>query len=711
MTVNNSGMYELPGDSDYGLEFNYANWTPNTRIELLNVRWDNAYEDVCHFGSKTELNAWIDSQSGSSITFDDLTYARVDQPIDLDIPFNEAQKYNYMRVYNRAQFAYPNDTAKHFYYFINDVQFIAGNNTRFSVQLDVFQTFIYDVSFGNAYLERGHWGLQYDANFNTNNHGRTWHNIPEGFDVGNELAIADRYKHQITTANTNVVEDVDFSIMVTSTVELQVAGSMASQNKIISATGSRIQHLPNGQSTSFFPTSEEFVDFMEAISDYPIISSGITGIYAIPDITDANNYGSVNFIERSITIGTKTRSIWYMASRQTANRINKTLKANWRDSAIQALPQRYRHLKKFLTSPYCEVELTSNTGTPIVLHPENWDSDDMQVMQVIHLAQPNPRIMFVPIGYNRNGVASQSNSHGLTYDGGEFYDMSVGIDNLPTFSVVNNGFMSYMQQNKAGLAFNANSIDWSQQRATMGAQLQYNQATQGMATAQESFNTNMRAMGANHVTSMVSGLGGGLVGMAGGGSAQGMAGNAVNMAMNLGEQAVRYGTAVDQQNRLNDSSQYGMRYNRDTNLDFAQKAIAGDNSIARAGLSAKIQDAKTIQPSVNGQMNGESFMLANNYWGVEARVKMVAGAPMYAIGEYWLRYGYAMNEVIYTIPPTLKVMSNFTYWKCHEIYIVNGGMPEPFKRVIAGILKNGVTVWNNPAKIGVTDWADNTVVI
>ena len=706
MTVN-SGMYDLPGDSDYGLEFNYANWTPNTRIELLNVRWDNSYEDVCHFGSKAELNAWIDSQSGTSITFDDLTYARVNQPIDLDVPFNQAQKYNYMRVYNRAQSAYPGDTAKHFYYFINDVQFIAGNTTRFSVQLDVFQTFIYDVTFGNAFVERSHWGLRNDFD----GYGRTWHNIPEGFDLGNELAIKKRYKHQITTANTNTVNDVDFSVMVTATVELQTAGAMASQNKIISATGSEIQYMPNGQSVSFFPTVEDFIDFMSAISNYPIISSGITGIYAVPDITDSGNYGSVTFTEQQITVGTTNTSVWYMGTKATSDRIQKTLKSNWRDDAINALPERYRHLKKFLTSPYCEIELTSNTGSPVVLHPENWNNADIEVMQVIHLAMPNPRIMFVPTGYNRSGVATESNGHGLTYDGGEFFDVSVGIDNLPTFSVVNNGFMSYMQQNKAGLAFNANSIDWSQQRATMGAQLKYNQATQSMATAQESFNTNMRAMGANHVTSMVSGMGNGLIGMAGSGSAQGMAGSAVNMAMNLGEQAVRYGTAVDQQNRLNDSSQYGMKYNRDTNLDFAQKAIAGDNAIARAGLSAKIQDAKTIQPSVSGQMGGESFMLANNYWGVEARVKMVSGAPMYTIGEHWLRYGYAVNEVVFHLPNNLKAMSNFTYWKCHEVYILNGGMPEPFKRVITGILKNGVTVWNDPVKIGSIDWADNTVIV
>lgn len=702
-------IYDYPSDSDYGLEFNYANWTPNTQITMLNVPWDNSYQIVNHFGTRNALNNWIDNNAGGTIHFDEMTYAKPSQPVDIDYPFAKAYKFNYLRVYNPAQPGLPGDIGRYFYYFINDVEFIAGNTTRLHVQLDVFQSVIYEIAFGNVFIERGHWGRLFDKDFEEN--GRLYHNVPEGFDLGNDLPVWARYKHQISTANVNGIDDVDFSIMISSTTELASADVMAKNNVVYTAQGSDIQYMPNGMCTYFFPRIDDFKNFMTAISMYPIVSQGIVGIYAIPDITDNSNYGSVTFTKQPITIGTSETALWYMGTKATADRQKISIGNNWRGEVLNKLPARYKGLKKFLTSPYCEIEFTSSTGTPVMLHPENWDSSSIEFMQVIHLAQPEPKILFVPLGYNRWGVGESSNGHGVTYDGGEFYDISTGIFNLPTFSIVNNGYLNYMSTNKAGLAFQQQSNDWSQQRANMGAMLQYNQATQSMGSAQESFNANMSAMQSNHTIGMVSGFMGGLGGMASSGGAGGMAGSAVGMAMNLGEQAMRHGVAVDQQNSLHNTNQNSMRYNRDTNLEFAQKAVAGDNEIARAGLSAKIQDARTIQPTVSGQMGGDSFMLANNYWGVEARVKMVAGSAMYTIGEHWLRYGYAVNNISHYLPSDLMVMSNFTYWKCHEVNITQGDIPESFKRVIVGILKNGVTVFKDPAKIGKVDWSDNVVVI
>lgn len=705
-----NGIYDLPPDSDYGLDFNYAQWTPNTRVTMLNVPWDNSYEDVVHFGSRTRLNEYIENSTSPKLSFENMNYAPTNKPIMIDTPFNKAYKFNYLRVYNPAQPALPNDEGKYFYYFITDVEMVAGNTTVIHVQLDVWQTFVYDVTFGNVFLERGHWGLTYDKDFQE--HGRLYHTTPEGFDLGNELPVWARYRHQITSANTNALSDMDFSIMVTSTTELASSEIMAKNNVVYTSQGSDVQGLPNGACVYFFPRVSDFKKYMTAISKYPVISQGIVAIQAIPDITDSGIYGDVSFREMPLDIEGAQASIWYMGTSATMDRQRINIGTNWRNDVLAKLPARYKGLKKFLTAPYCQIEFTSSSGTPIVLNPENWDSNNIEFMQVIHLAQPDARIVFVPIGYNRWGVGESSNGHGLTYDGGEFFDMMTGINNLPTFSIVNNGFLNYMSQNKNSLAFQAQSIDWSQQRATMGAQLQYNQATNAMGNSQSAFNANMSAMQSNHTVDMVKGLIGGIGGMAnGGGGMAGVAGNAVNMAMNLGEQAIRHGINVNQQNTLNDINQLGMRYNRDTNMDFAQKAIAGDNEISRAGLAAKIQDARTIQPSTVGQMGGDAFMLANNYWGVEARIKMVAGNAMYIIGEHWLRFGYAVNASLGGFPTALKVMSNFTYWKCSEVYIINANIPESFKRVIVGILKNGVTVWNDPDKIGRTDWADNAVVI
>jgi len=81
-------------------------------------------------------------------------------------------------------------------------------------------------------------------------------------------------------------------------------------------------------------------------------------------------------------------------------------------------------------------------------------------------------------------------------------------------------------------------------------------------------------------------------------------------------------------------------------------------------------------------------------------------AVMAAIGEFWLRYGYAINR-FGRMPANFRVMEKFTYWKLRESYITSASMPEQYKQTIRGIFEKGVTVWTNAADMGYIDIADN----
>src|SRR5699024_390877 len=117
---------------------------------------------------------------------------------------------------------------------------------------------------------------------------------------------------------------------------------------------------------------------------------------------------------------------------------------DWRDQQIQNLPSRYRHLRKFLTYPYTIVELTTYSGTPLILKPEGMDGDDLEVVILNHLAPPAPRIVVYPYRYNNGGVEDWNRNGVVFNDSSEFLDMVTGIFNLPTFSTVNNSYMSFM---------------------------------------------------------------------------------------------------------------------------------------------------------------------------------------------------------------------------------------------------------------------------
>ena len=100
-------------------------------------------------------------------------------------------------------------------------------------------------------------------------------------------------------------------------------------------------------------------------------------------------------------------------------------------------------------------------------------------------------------------------------------------------------------------------------------------------------------------------------------------------------------------------------------------------------------------------------MLAAESWSIVERLKFIPEDAVRRIGEFWLRYGYAMNSPV--VPPAdFRCMEHFTYWKMAEMNISRSTMPETFRQTIRGIFEKGVTVWHkDQTMIGRIDWANN----
>lgn len=148
---------------------------------------------------------------------------------------------------------------------------------------------------------------------------------------------------------------------------------------------------------------------------------------------------------------------------------------------------------------------------------------------------------------------------------------------------------------------------------------------------------------------------------------------------------------------------------RDANLSLSQFAARGDYQNQVAGINAKVQDAKLTQPTTSGQVGGEAFNLATDQWGYDLKIKMVHPGAMRLIGDYWLKYGYAINNEIY--PYRLQVMTRFTYWKFTEFSIYGGQIPEQYRNAIRGIFEKGVMVWGDPDDIGNVRVTDNAPIM
>ena len=727
--MTHSGYEGTPPDYEYS-NFNFAAWTTGTTVSLHNVPWTSDYRDVVEFDSESALDDYL-STNGAFPAYPVKTavqYVRQGHPIRLEIPFNIAYRYNYLRAHNPAQTGIGGDYPRSFYYFVQDVRYISPSVSEFIIQLDVWQSFRRRVQFGNAYVARGHVGIA-DTNSMYDN-GRVMLTQPEGLDIGGEYAVEAVYRKHYGSA---LEGSEGFDILVTSTTDLAHPGT-SNDPKLATSTGSTFENLPNGAALYWFDNLAEFKRAMNFLSNYSWVTQGIVSIQAIPpnmiyttDTTAVPVDGSNGLVLREVN-----KSIYTGAS---GNGAAVTLGANFRNDIKQAkLGGRYRNLQKFLTYPYCVVELTTYTGTPLILKPENIGSNDISCYILTHLAQPSPRIMFVPRAYNKGHGAPEpgyESGLGSADDGGEFMDMMTGFFNFPTFSIANNGYISYAASNKHSIAYQHSAADWSQQKALAGNQTSYDQASAGMELSNtmnslnnaQSLNmtglanvTARQHLATNAVSSMATGAVNGAlmgpIGMVAGlaGAAVGQVANVANTAIDENSRNTGANIGVASNNARNAASVNNSAYVRDTNKSLADWAAKGDYANTIAGINAKVQDARMTQPTTSGQLGGEAFNLAVHGWVLAAKVKMLTGGPMRGVGEYWLRYGYAINRFVDLGAVPLSVMDNFTYWQCREVYIAAAGVPELFRQTFRGILEKGVTVWKNPNHIGNLDIANNNPV-
>lgn len=704
---------ELPTEKTFGHGFNYAVWGANTTVTLANVNWDSEYKDVVRFTNQAALDNYLANNAGPVTTTTGVTYAAMGRPIRLQIPFEKANTYNYVRAYNPAQPIAAGDTGRAYYYFVVGVNYVAPDTTELVLQLDVWQTYAYSTVFGNCFIERGHVGIANQDAFA--DYGREFLTVPEGFDLGSEYQIVDRWNRSIARAKGS-----EYSIMVTSTVSLTEDPGTVDDPELNSAHGSSFENLPNGAAMYLFDDVYHFQSFLQLYMAKPWITQGIISIMAIPDNDDyamTTNDTTLTVNSNEIIIKELTGSM--------VNQHFHVLKENWRDSLDNHLPDRYKHLDKFKVHPYTALEMTSYTGTPLALKPEAWANPNAIVIEAPHFAPPSARLAFIPYRYNAAGdwdptMADFLDENGDFNDDGEFMDVMTGIFNFPTFSLVNNGYMMFAASNANSIAYQHASADWSQTRALQGADVAAGQAGNTIDTSKAISAMSQTAAGqqttlANETAgwqalqaggnSVINGVKQG--GLGGAGSAvQGIANAGVDYAIGLNQRNQSTGIAVGLMGGTNARQNQNAGYIADTNLGLAQFAAKGDYQNAIAGINAKVQDARMIQPTTSGQVGGDAFLLSTYKWGYTVKVKMLQAAVMSAIGELWLRYGYAVNRYG-RLPADLAVMTHFTYWKLKEAYIVSANCPETYKQTMRGIFEKGVTVWKNPADIGNIDTATN----
>lgn len=733
--------------NDLPINFSYAKWTPNTRFKLCNVPWDMGYRDIVKW-DKNAQQEYFNRLNG--IEFTNCTMSKYGLPVRLPVPFAQASQYNYLIATNDYDF----DTPRSWYYFIQTCDYINANTTQLNIQLDVWQSFQHDIKLGNAYVERGHVGV---ANENAwKDWGKTYLDLPEGLDTGKCTVLT----NELWKPLMGVVDghNLKFGIIILSTTSLSVDSGTKDNPTIQSASGSFFESQANGAEVYYLDNPLDIGRFFDGGATSPWVTQGICGIFAVPSLPDRLTRWGVKVTELFGKDAHFTGNCWKMGASATDSSDRYDDIINIKDfRTMFHLPERYKYLKKFLTAPYAYVECSCLNGTVVTYEPEQIPSADLIIRESWNYAPPSPRLNFYARGYHAGNLGDRQplpDGKGLPIDTGEMLNASFGITNFPTFMAVNNGSALALANSAYTRQYAQQSADWGYQKTQMGINNAYAQAQLGTqyASAQNRLGTSnrnamnaisnqsaqmgtdltLKNLGFNNQMAQLNTIGSGVanaVGSAVTGNVGGVAGTIAGTAIGAWANQQTYNNNVSTANQQlantqttnNASTSQANAYSlaqtslsnqqtmqlADINKQLAQATAQGDYENTIAGINAQVQQTQTVPPTTSGALGGDAFNLANGLIGVMVRFRQIPPAAMQAIGEVWLRYGYYVQRFM-RLPSNLMAMSNFTYWKLHELYVRSSTCPEEYRLTVKGIFESGVTVWTDPDKIGVTDYADNT---
>lgn len=145
---------------------------PNSRLWLCKTKLERDYKNTLTFSSKNaQRNYYIGDPANpsdygvSSKSYTDFTYLRIENAIKVNDFIENIDTNNYAVVLNNT---------KYYYYFITSMEYLDEETTKIHIELDVMQTYFFDIVYNNTFIEREH----------VTDDTRGKHTIPEGLELG-----------------------------------------------------------------------------------------------------------------------------------------------------------------------------------------------------------------------------------------------------------------------------------------------------------------------------------------------------------------------------------------------------------------------------------------------------------------------------------------------------------------------------------------------
>lgn len=677
-------------------------WPTGTHVRLLNVPWDSAYRDVVAWESAEARDAWFAGRSGAwfNTNFQNL---RPGEPISVPVPYSSVYKYNYIVVSNPRQPVDDEGPARSYFYFVTSAQYLSPQATRLTVQLDVMTTYAGGVTFGRAYVDRGHIAMA-NANAQADN-GETLNrylSLPEGLDIGSEYVPCAREFIKLEST------EHPPKIVIISTANLAAPPGTTSAPALNVANGQIVDGLPSGCNVYWCPI-DTFKPMMDALKDKSWVAQCIIAIYAFPGalLTDGpavKMFGTgpeLHFCGTTANYNAGDKTYW-----DTEGMFGQLAKGLGGAADV----------RKLYSYPYSVIELGTFTGNPVYLKPNLVRGDHLEVNWLGCVLAPFAKAGFFarnygdPEGHTADVSYSYIDFEGKTKTGtiaaGDFLDTAVWVSDFPQFSFVNNNYLTYLAGTTHTRQYQYKSAGWQLDRANMQATTEFENARRNVASQREQWAASPQGFASNVAqkawsspifelgpikTPSLSDLAGAVTQNA----------NVAGWnAQNLMENATGAGSLNA---RLAGQSEIA-----DNNRALAGKAARGDYQNAIAGINATVQDAALTPPSSIGQAGGQGFNYKNGLVGITVTYKTLSGASRDSVADYFRRYGYSVRRFLECGSVRhMLCMTKFAYWKLLGSALTCAEANESERETMRGIMEKGVTLWDAPESIGSTALTDN----
>ena len=317
---------------------------PQSNITLVNVPWDNNYQNVRNFNDIGAQNTYF-SNLFPRINFEEYTYLRKNRSIRVGAGVDEIREYNYLY--------YNNGDGKTYYCFIEDYNYISENVTELIIKIDVYQTYMFEYTILKSFVEREHVTLSSDVAGN--------YTFPEELETGEY--ISREFTNVAETQNTYLIIQIGKNpynnletFNYTNKDGIMQFGYMFAY---------KISELTD-------TTSKEwncFRDLIKKIREQGI-SENIFAVYSVPYFVIGERYTN-NLLEEKYPCMIK----WDDTSYGSKNEIEKIFSPPFGENQFNYLGKTYTAKNnKLLTYPYKYLSVSNNVGSLNTYRYENFEN-------------------------------------------------------------------------------------------------------------------------------------------------------------------------------------------------------------------------------------------------------------------------------------------------------------------------------------------------